>query len=153
MLTVYSVSVPPPVLSQWHVQDPGHSAKSARWQVNVNTHTPLSQRSRSGLTLPLSRHGVGTYRKTSSRATCQGTFGHSRLGYIWTDTVIKRGISVRELIYTSKINLKSQAGNEWSNIFPKSSKARKEAPLPPFTKKRVFCCCCFLANIFFVCVF
>ena len=35
--------------------------------------------SRSGLTIPLSRHSVGTYSETSSHATCQGTFGHSRL--------------------------------------------------------------------------
>ena len=34
---------------------------------------------RSGLTMPLSRHSVGTYQETSSHATRQGTLGHSRL--------------------------------------------------------------------------
>ena len=39
-----------PVLLQWHVKDPGHSAKSAGGRLHLNTHTPLTQRSRSGLT-------------------------------------------------------------------------------------------------------
>ena len=69
----YSVSVPPPVLPQWHVEDSGHSAKSA---VAGYIRT---QRSQSGLTMPLSRHSVGTYQETSSHATSQGTLGHSRL--------------------------------------------------------------------------
>ena len=47
----YSVSVPTPVLPQWHVKDPGHSAKSAGGRLHLNTHTPLTQRSRSGLTM------------------------------------------------------------------------------------------------------
>ena len=42
-------------------------------------HTSLTQRSRSGLTMPLSRYSVGTYPETSSNKTCQETFGHSRL--------------------------------------------------------------------------
>ena len=29
--------------------------------------------------MPLSWHSVGTYPETNSHATCQGTFGHSRL--------------------------------------------------------------------------
>ena len=75
----YSVSVPPPVLPQWHVKDPGHSAKSAGGRLHLNTHTQLTQRSRSGLTMPLSRHTVGTYQETSSHATRQGKLGHNRL--------------------------------------------------------------------------
>ena len=46
---------------------------------SLNTHTSLTQRSRSGLIMPLSRHSVGAYPETKSHATCQGTFGHSRL--------------------------------------------------------------------------
>ena len=60
---------------------------------------------------------------------------------LWTDPVRKSGISVRELISTFKNNTKSAtattiksgggggglAGNEWSNILPKSSEARKKA--------------------------
>ena len=42
-------------------------------------HTPSTQRSRSGLTMLLSRHSVGTYPEMSSHATCQGTFSYSHL--------------------------------------------------------------------------
>ena len=48
-------------------------------RLHLNTHTPLTQRSRSGLTMPLSRHNVGTYQETSSHAPRQGTLGYSRL--------------------------------------------------------------------------
>ena len=72
----------PPVLPPWHVKDPGHSAESGSAGLHLNTYTPLTQRSRSGLTMPLSRHSVGTYPATSSHATCQGTFAHSRLGLL-----------------------------------------------------------------------
>ena len=57
----YSVSVSPPVSPQWHVKDPGHSAKSAGGRLHLNTHTALTQRSRSGLTTLLSWHGVETF--------------------------------------------------------------------------------------------
>ena len=65
--------------TQWHVKDPGHSAKSAGGRLLLYTRTPLAQRSRSGLTMPLFRHSVGTSSETSSHATCQRTFGHSGL--------------------------------------------------------------------------
>ena len=68
-----------PVLPEWHVKDPSHSAKSAGGRLHVKTHTPLTQRSRSGLTMALSRHSVGTYQEMSSHATRQGTLSHSRL--------------------------------------------------------------------------
>ena len=67
------------VLPQWHVKDSGRSAKSAGGRLQLNAHTLLTQQCRSGLTMTLSRHSVGTYQETSSHATCQGTFGHSRL--------------------------------------------------------------------------
>ena len=54
-----------PVLPQWHVKGPGHSAKSAGGRFHLNTHTPLTQRSPSGLTMPLSRHSVGTCPETA----------------------------------------------------------------------------------------
>ena len=68
-----------PVLPQWHVKDPGHFAKSAGGRLHLNTDTPLTQSSRSGLTMPLSRHGVGIDPETSSHATRQGTLAHSHL--------------------------------------------------------------------------
>ena len=71
-----------PVLPQWHVKDPGHSAQSTDGRLHLNMHTPMTQRSRSGLTMPLSRHSVGTYPETSSHATCHGTFGYSRLSLL-----------------------------------------------------------------------
>ena len=50
-----------PMLQWWHVQDPGrHSAKSADGTLHLNMHTSLTQQSRSGLTMPPSRYGVGT---------------------------------------------------------------------------------------------
>ena len=52
-----------PVLPQWHVKDPGHSVKSAGGRLHSNTHTPLTKRSRSGLTMPLSRQNVGIYQE------------------------------------------------------------------------------------------
>ena len=55
----YSVSVPIPVLPQWHVKDPGHPAESASGRLHPNTHTLWTQRSRSGLTI-LSRHSAET---------------------------------------------------------------------------------------------
>ena len=68
-----------PVFPQWHVKGPGRSDKSAGGRIHLNTHTPLTQRSRSGLTVPLSGHSVGTDQETSSHATRQGRLGHSRL--------------------------------------------------------------------------
>ena len=67
------------VLPRWHVTDPSHSAKGADGRLHLNTHTTLTERSRSWLTMPLSGHSVGTYLETSSHATCLGTFSHSRL--------------------------------------------------------------------------
>ena len=67
------------VLPQWHVKDPGHSAKSADDRLHLNMHTLLTHRSRSGLPMPLSRQSMGIYKETSSHATFQGTIGHSRL--------------------------------------------------------------------------
>ena len=68
-----------PVLLQWYVKEPGHSTKSACGRLRLNTHTPLTQRSRSGLTMSLSRQSAGTDQKTSSHATRQGKLSQSRL--------------------------------------------------------------------------
>ena len=51
-----------PVQRQWHIKDPGHSAKSAGGKILLHTRTPLTQRSRSLLTA-LFRHRVGTYQR------------------------------------------------------------------------------------------
>ena len=80
------------VLPQWYVKDPGHSAKSAGGRLHL----------KSRLTMPLSRHSVGTYPETSSRAIRQGTLGlWSQLAEsLWTDPGLKSEISVHELIST-----------------------------------------------------
>ena len=80
--------------------------------------------------MPLSRQSVGTYPETSLHATGQEIFGQSSQSAepLWTDRGIKSEISVCEL--NSTLN-KAQAGNERSNILPKSLQARKK---PPFTE-------------------
>ena len=90
--------------------------QKCRWQVTPkHTYTPLTQRSRSGLTMPLSRHSVGNL--PANELTCNSS-GNSRSQSsqlaepLWTDPGLKSGISVRELISTSKIKAKS-AGGEW----------------------------------------
>ena len=91
------------MLPQLHVKDPGHSARIAGGRLHLNTHTPLTQRSRSGQTTPLSRHSVGTYQETSSHASRQGN-ARSKSSQIaeplWTGSGLKSGISVHELFST-----------------------------------------------------
>ena len=89
--------------------------QKCRWQViYLNTHTPLTQRSWSGLSMPLCRYSVGTYPETSSHV--RNLLGNIRpqscqlAEPLWTDPGIKRGISVRELISTSKKKKKSAGG-------------------------------------------
>ena len=112
-----------PVLPWWHVKNPGHSAKRAGGRLHLNTCTPLTQRSRSGLTMPLSRNCLGTYRETSSHATRQGTLGHSRLRSL---SRLKSGISVSELISTLKKKEKKSANGEWIVQFSPKILAREE---------------------------
>ena len=53
-----------PVLPQWHVKDPSHSAKSAGGRLHLNMRTPLTQLSRSGLTMgeiPLGQYSCRKY--------------------------------------------------------------------------------------------
>ena len=54
------------MLPQWHVKDPGHSAKSADGRLHLDTHTPLTHRSRSGLTIPLPRQSAEIYQEAVS---------------------------------------------------------------------------------------
>ena len=103
---------------QWHVKDPGHSAKGAVGRLHLNTRTPFTQRSQNGLTMPLFRLSVGTYQETSSHAT------HQLAEPLWTDPGLKSAINVHELISTLK--KKCMRGNEWSNTLPKSWLARKK---------------------------
>ena len=62
------------VLRQWHIKDPGHSAKRAGGKLHLNTHTPLTQRNRSGMTMLCTPVPI---KETSSHATRQGMPDHS----------------------------------------------------------------------------
>ena len=63
--------------------------------------------------MPLSSHSVGTCPEPRSHATCQETFGHSRLGSL-SQSAKKKEKKEEEQ--------EAQAGNEWSNILPKGKK-------------------------------
>ena len=91
------------VLPQWHVKDPGHSAKSAGDRLHLNTRTPLNQRSRSGLTMSLSRHSVGLLSGNEFTRDSSGInrSQSSQLAEpLWTDPGLKSGTSAHELIST-----------------------------------------------------
>ena len=115
-----SVSVPPPfpLLLQWHIKDPRHSAKSAGGRFHLTTHTPLTQRCRSGLTV-LSRHSVGTYQGHELTRNSSGN-ARPQLFYLaeplWTGPDLKSGTGVRKLIFDEKKKekIKSQMGNDSS---------------------------------------
>ena len=78
---------------------------------------------------------VGTCWETSSHATCQGTFCHSRLSLLGHCGLIpckRNGISVHELISTSKKKKKS-SGREWMvkhslKILPSNNNKKKPSP-------------------------
>ena len=128
MLTLIRCSFHP-VLLQWHVKDPGHSVKSASGRLNLNMHTPLTQPSRSGLTV-LSRHSVGTYQgnKLTRNPSGNTRLQSSKLAEpLWTDLGLKSVIGMCELISTLKKKKKAQAGNEPPNLPPKFLAAGKIA--------------------------
>ena len=91
---------------------PRSVCQSAGGRLHVITHTPLTQRSRSGLTMPLSwqagnlsgnelaRNLSGNIRPQSSQLAEP----------LWTDPGIKSGISVHELISISKKKEKHKRG-------------------------------------------
>ena len=73
---------PTPMLSQWHIKDPVHSAKSADGRLHLIMLTPLTHQSQSGLTMPLSRQSAGIYQETSSHASCRGLLSHSHFSLL-----------------------------------------------------------------------
>ena len=80
----------------------------------------------------LSRHSVGTYLEMSSPHLSGNIWPQSSqlAEPLWTDLSLKSGISVRKLIPPKQNKTKqtknTQAGNELSNILPKSSHAREK---------------------------
>ena len=123
-----------PVLPQWHVKDPGHSAKSAAGRFYLNTYTldPSKPEWDDYATVQaewdlsgneLTRNLSGNTRSQSSQLAEP----------LWTDPGLKSRISLRELIPT--IKKKAQVGNGLSNILPKSLHTRKKPPPPPSLTK------------------
>ena len=108
---------------------PRSFCQKCRWQVRPK---PLTQRSRRGLTMPLSWHSVRTYQETSSSGNTRSQSSQLTKP-LWTDPCLNSGISVRELISTEKKQQqkKLQVGKKLSNILPKFSHARKKpSPIP-----------------------
>ena len=109
-----------PALPQWHVKDPGHSAKSVGGRLYLNR--------RSGLTM-LFRYSVGT--SQGNKLTCNSTGNtqpqSSKLTKpLWT--LVKSGICVHNLFSTLYISKKCR----WKLIHQKSSHksscVRKKTP-------------------------
>ena len=89
--------------------------------------------------MPLSRHSVGTL---SGNDLTRSSSGNTRTQSsqlaepLWTNLGVECGISVSKLIIKNKSQ--AQAGNESSNILPKSSHARKK-PAPFFRMLHFVC--------------
>ena len=125
-----------PMLLQWHVKDPSHSAKSAGGRLHLNTHTPLTQLNWNGPTMPLSRHCVGTLPGNELIWDSSGNTQSQSCQLaepLWTNSGVKSGISVLKLI--SALKKKIQVGTDLSNILPKSLQVRKK-PAPKQRKNK-----------------
>ena len=106
-----------PMLLQWHLKDPGHSAKNTGGRLHLNTHTPSTQQSWSELTMPLRRHRVGNLSGNEITRYSSGNVWpqSSQLTEpLWTDPSLRRGNSVCDLISTLEKKKKSKStGREW----------------------------------------
>ena len=112
---------------QWRLKDPGYSAKRAGGKLHLKTHTPLTQRSRRGLTV-LSKHSMGTYQGNElTRSLSRSTRPQSSqlVGLLWTNRGLKSGIGVCLLISTLN---NAKAGKESSNLPPNPCKREKKNP-------------------------
>ena len=124
------------LLLQWHVKDPGHSAKSAGGKLHLNIHTPLAQRSWSGLTMPLEWAKYAIVQAqcgnlSRDELTCN-LFRNVRpqsfqlAGPLWTDPGIQSGISMRKLISTlDKNQNKHRQGMNSRTLPPKIASKEK----------------------------
>ena len=106
---------------------PGHSAKSTGGRLHLNKHTPLTWWSQSWLTMPLSRHSMGTIQETAHTqlirkhwvtviSACWATVDWS-----WP----KSGISVLKLISTSEKKRRKLRMNCWT--FSQNPYARRKS--------------------------
>ena len=140
----YSLSVPTPVLLQWHVKDPSHSAKSTDGRLHQNMHAPLTQQSQSGLTMPLSRHSVGILSGNELTHNSSGnTWSQSSqlAGPLSNDPGLNNGISVHELISTKKKKKKPRRGMS-GRTFSRISRKRGKSHHHHHVFEMVYCPSC-----------
>ena len=89
------------MLPQWHVKDPGQSAKSAGDRLHLNTHTALYAK----------KSEWADYAVQSNSVYLSGKRAHTRLvnersatvastERLWTDLGSKSGAGTRELIFS-----------------------------------------------------
>ena len=119
-----------------HVKDSGHCAKSAGGRLHLNTHTPMTQQSQSGLSM-LSRYTEETFQGNEHTCNLSGNTRpqSSQLDEpLWTDPGLQSGIGVRVLISTSKKKKKKRAGGESiepsQKVLTSEEKASTKKPLP-----------------------
>ena len=100
------------MLPQWHVKDPGHFAKSEGGRLHLNTHTPLTHRGRSGDYAAVQAEcGNLSGNELTRNASGNTRLQSSQLAEpLWTDLGAKSGISVREIILTSKKQKNKRGG-------------------------------------------
>ena len=91
------------MLPQWHIKDPSHSAKSAGGRLHLNTNTPLTHRSQSGLCRCPGRVWEFIRKRAHTQLVTKTRSQSSQLAEpLWADPGRKSGISLRELISTKK---------------------------------------------------
>ena len=122
-----------PSVTLVHVKEPGHSAKSAGGRLHVDTHTPLTYRNRSELTMLLSRYSVGTYQKTSSQGNSSGNTrpqSSQVADPLCTDPGLKSGIGVRKLTSTRNNNNKKRRRGMNHRTFPQHPRKQRKSHHP-----------------------
>ena len=118
-----------PMLPQWHVKDPGHSANNAGGRLHLNMHTPLTQRSWSGLTM----HCPGIVWELVGKLVHTQLIKEHPVMVVsahWADEdwSCPEECAQANLHFTT--TTKVQAGNELWNTLPKSSHQKKMPHTP-----------------------
>ena len=101
------------MLPQWHLKDPDHSAKSAGGGLQLNTHTPTLDPTKSEWASYAVEARVRTYRGNELTHVQLGNTRaqSSQLAEpLWTDLGLKSRIDVCELICTTKKKKKRRRG-------------------------------------------
>ena len=130
-----SVSVLPCVTAMARKR-PRSFCQKCRWQINLNTHTPDPRKSEWAEYAAVQAECGNLSGNELTRNSSGNTWSQSSqlAEPLRTDPGLKKGISVHELISTlTTATKKAQAGNDLSNILPKSSLVRKK-PLPPMNE-------------------